>query len=114
MNKSDSLKNYNSSRLFASLLNKFSLDSRKNGSKSKVYKNTVYKVSEFFKKSKDEKIGAKQIYKHYLQQNSIRPKNHRHIFNGTYDYSYVMCPQLKVLYGDSNYPSGYFKEESFK
>ena len=101
MNKSDSLKNYNSSRLFASLLNKFSLDSRKNGSKSKVYKNTVYKVSEFFKKSKDEKIGAKQIYKHYLQQNSIRPKNHRHIFNGTYDYSYVMCPQLKVLYGDS-------------
>ena len=99
LNKSDSFKNYNSSYLFANLLNNISLEQKKD-IKVKVYKNTVYKLSKFFKKSKDKKISARQIYKYYLKEAKKVPNNKKHIFSGSYDYSYVICPQLKKLYGN--------------
>lgn len=101
LNKSDSFKNYNSSYLFANLLKKISLEQKKD-IKVKVYKNTVYKLSKFFKKSKDKKISARQIYKHYLKEAKKAPNNKEHVFSGSYDYSYVICPQLKNLYGNED------------
>jgi hypothetical protein len=107
LNRSDSFKKYNSSYLFEALLNKISSQSRNYNTnyntktKLKPFKNTVFKPSKFYKKSKNEKITAHQIYRHYLKREQKKPKNKRHIFNGSYDYSYVMCPSLKLLYGEN-------------
>ena len=98
LNRSDSFKKINSAYLFKCLLNKIASEPRKE-IKEKAFKNTVYKLSSFYKKSKDKKITARQIYEHYLQNDRIKPKNKRHQFNGSYDYSYVMCPKLKIVYG---------------
>ena len=104
LNRTDSFKKYNSSYLFETLLNKISSQSPKSNDKTKikVFNSTVFKLSKFFKKSKDEKITARQIYRHYLKKEQKNPKNKRHIFNGSYDYSYVMCPSLKLLYGENS------------
>ena len=107
LNRSDSFKKYNSSYLFEALLNKISSQSRNYNTnyntktKLKPFKNTVFKLSKFYKKSKNEKITAHQIYRHYLKREQKKPKNKRHIFNGSYDYSHVICPSLKLLYGES-------------
>jgi len=103
LNRTDSFKKYNSSYLFETLLNKISSQSPQSNDKTKikVFNSTVFKLSKFFKKSKDEKITARQIYRHYLKKEQKNPKNKRHIFNGSYDYSYVMCPSLKLLYGEN-------------
>ena len=98
LNHSDSFKKINSSYLFHNLLNKISSEPRKE-IKIKAFKNTVYKLSSFYKKSKDKKISARQIYKHYLKEEENKTKNKRHQFNGSYDYSYVVCPRLKIIYG---------------
>lgn len=98
LNHSDSFKKINSSYLFHNLLNKISSEPRKE-IKIKAFKNTVYKLSSFYKKSKDKKISARQIYKHYLKEEEHKTKNKKHQFNGSYDYSYVMCPRLKIIYG---------------
>ena len=103
LNRTDSFKKYNSSYLFETLLNKISSQSPQSNDKTKikVFNSTVFKLSKFFKKSKNEKITARQIYRHYLKKEQKNPKNKRHIFNGSYDYSYVMCPSLKLLYGEN-------------
>ena len=110
LNRSDSFKKYNSSYLFEALLNKISSQSRNYNTnyntktKLKPFKSTVFKLSKFYKKSKNEKITAHQIYRHYLKREQKKPKNKRHkrhIFNGSYDYSRVICPSLKSLYGES-------------
>ena len=104
-NKSHSL-NKSSSYLFSCLLNKYNkLISKK--IKRKI-KNNSYKLSPFFKLSKDEKISARQIYKHYLLENRLEEKNknknktkkkQKNIFNKGYDYREVICPKLKTIYG---------------
>lgn len=104
LNRTDSFKNYSSSVLFKNLLKKIASEPKKE-TKIKAYKNTVNKLSNFYTKSKDEKITAKQIYKHYLKVEIKKPKNKRHQFSGSYDYSYVICPRLKILYGDNTFYS---------
>ena len=110
LNRSDSFKKYNSTYLFEVLLNKISSQSLNYNNnyntktKLKPFKSTVFKLSKFYKKSKNEKITAHQIYRHYLKREQKKPKNKRHkrhIFNGSYDYSHVICPSLKLLYGES-------------
>ena len=103
LNRSDTFKKYNSSYLFQNLLNQVSLEPKKKEAKSTLYKNSLYKFSDFYKKSRDEKVGAKQIYRHYLknEHQSYTPKNHQHIFNGSYDTYYAKSPKLKILYGDN-------------
>ena len=107
LNRSDSFKKYNSLYLFENLLNQISFEQKKKDTKPKFYRNKLnkFKFSDYFLKSRDEKIGAKRIIKHYLKQKdeSFSPKSQRkiHHYNGKYDYNYVMCPQLKILYGDN-------------
>ena len=107
LNRSDSFKKYNSLYLFENLLNQISLEQKKKDTKPKFYRNNLnkFKFSDYFLKSRDEKIGAKRIIKHYLKQKdeSFSPKSQRkiHHLNGKYDYNHVMCPQLKILYGDN-------------
>ena len=104
-NKSHSL-NKSSSYLFSCLLNKYNKSISKK-IKRKI-KNNSYKLSPFFKLSKDEKISARQIYKHYLLENRLEEKNknksktkkkQKNIFNKGYDYREVICPKLKTIYG---------------
>ena len=107
LNRSDSFKKYNSLYLFENLLNQISFEQKKKDTKPKFYRNNLnkFKFSDYFLKSRDEKIGAKRIIKHYLKQKdeSFSPKSQRkiHRCGGKYDYNYVMCPQLKILYGDN-------------
>ena len=60
-NKSDSFTK-NSSYLFYCLLNDFSKSTSSQKKTKSVYKNTIHKLSPFFKISKNEKITARQIY----------------------------------------------------
>ena len=105
-NKSDSL-NKNSSYLFNCLLNKYSKIKIPKKKPKTVYKNTIYKLSPFFKFSQNEKITARQIYRHYLKENAKddndnkedkKKKKISNKFSGSYDYSHVICPGLKNIY----------------
>ena len=104
-NKSDSF-NKNSSYLFTCLLDKYSKSKKKKVKRKTFYKNTIYKLSPFFKYSKKENISAREIYKHYLKENhndkpSKKKMKIKTKFNGSYDYSHVICPGLKKIYGNS-------------
>ncbi len=110
-NRSDSF-NKNSSYLFKCLLNDYSKSNLYKKKSKSVYKNTIQTLSPFFKLSKNEKISAKQIYRHYLKESAIDFQKSEHKknkkisikFNGAYDYSHVICPGLKNIYGnDKNY-----------
>ena len=101
LNMSDSSKNLNSSNLYKSLIKKISSQSC-NRIIKKDFKNSLFKFSSFFQKSKDEKITFKQIYKHYLKKEKNISRNTNQQLNGNYDYSSIMCPKLKILYGESN------------
>ena len=101
LNKSDSSKNPNSSHLYKSLIKKIA-NQTYNRIVKRDFKNSLHKFSSFFKKSKNKKITFKHIYKHYLRKEKEKSRNTNHQFNGSYDYSSVMCPKLKILYGENN------------
>ena len=105
-NRSDSL-NKSSSYLFSCLLNNYSKLKKPRIKRKNVYKNTINKLSPYIKFSKNENISSKQIYRHYLKETykdyqTILKKRRNKIskkFNGSYDYSHVICPGLKRIYG---------------
>ena len=108
-NRSDSFTK-NSSYLFYCLLNDYSKSKSSEKKPKTVYKNTISKLSPFFRISKNEKVTARQIYRHYLKENAKdliskeekkKKKKISFKFNGTYDYSHVICPGLKNIYGDN-------------
>ena len=105
LNRSDAF-NRSSSYLFSCLLNEYSKLKSKKIKKKSVYKNTIIKLSPFFKISKKGKVTARQIYRHYLRENAkddgLTEKNKISTkFNGSYDYSHVICPGLKNIYGNN-------------
>ena len=106
-NRSDSFKKYNSLYLFENLLNQISFEQKKKDEKPKINRKNLnkFQFSNFFLKSRDVKIGAKRIYKHYLKQKdeSFSPKSQKQIHhsNEKYKPNYALCPQLKILYGDN-------------
>jgi hypothetical protein len=116
LNRSDSF-NKSSSYLFSLLLEKYNhlIISKKKKSKLKINKcKTNY--SPFFKLSKDDKISAKQIYKHYLlenfyddKKNNEKTKTKKTINNFRYqkdnkgyDYHKIIFPKLKNIYGNNH------------
>lgn len=116
LNKSDSF-NKSSSYLFSLLLEKYNhyKMGKKEKSNLKINKcKTNY--SPFFKLSKDDKISAKQIYKHYLlenlyddKKNNINTKTKKAINNFRYqkghkgyDYHKIIFPKLKNIYGNNH------------
>ena len=101
LNTSDSF-NKTSSCLFNELLAKLppKIHSPKSKSK-KIFVSTIYKFTPFFKKSKNDNISARQIYHYYLKKSETKTPKNTHQFNGTYDYTSVMFPKLKNLYGEN-------------
>ena len=110
LNRSDAF-NRSSSYLFSVLLNKYRKNQPRKIKRKRVYRNTLNKLSPYYKYSKKEKITARQICRHYLRENykddsSTNKKKISTKFNGTYDYSHVICPELKNIYGnDKKYMS---------
>ena len=116
LNKSDSF-NKSSSYLFSLLLEKYNhlIMGKKKKSKIKINKNKT-NYSPFFKLSKDDKISAKQIYKHYLlenlyddNKNNGKTKTKKVINNfryqkghSGYDYHEIIFPKLKNIYGNNH------------
>ena len=115
LNKSDSF-NKSSSYLFSLFLEKYNhiIMPKKKQSKLKISKNKT-NYSPFFKLSKDDKISAKQIYKHYLMENLYdgkkndeKTKTKKAINNFRYqkghkgyDYHEIIFPKLKKIYGNN-------------
>lgn len=101
LNTSDSF-NKTSSCLFNELLAKLPPKNHSPKSKSKkIFVSTIYKFTPFFKKSKNDNISARQIYHYYLKKSETKTPKNTHQFNGTYDYTSVMFPKLKNLYGEN-------------
>ena len=111
--RSDSF-NKTSSYLFSCLLENISRTKLLKLKQKQSFKGTVYKLSPFFKYSRNEKISSREIYKHYLRLNrkdnessNIKENNNNDSqfqkakFSGSYDYTRVICPRLKQVYGDN-------------